>query len=67
VKRLTTLALLLVLGSPVRPTSADSLRRETLGKISPTAVQIVVVRDGMRLRTGSGVVIASRPAAIAMS
>jgi S1-C subfamily serine protease len=62
-RTLGTVALLLVLGSPVRPASADSLRKEILGRILPTAVQIVVERDGTRLRSGSGVVIASRPSA----
>jgi S1-C subfamily serine protease len=63
VKTLTTLALMLVLGGAVQPVYADGLRKETLHKILPTAVQIVVERDGARLRTGSGVVIASRPSA----
>jgi S1-C subfamily serine protease len=63
VKTLRTLALLLVLGGALQPASADGPRKEILGKILPTAVQIVVERDGTRLRTGSGVVIASRPSA----
>jgi S1-C subfamily serine protease len=63
VKTRTTLALLLVLGGAVQPASADGLRKQILDKILPTAVQIVVERDGTRLRTGSGVVIAGRPSA----
>jgi serine protease Do len=61
VKTLAGFVLLLVLGSAAEPVAADGPRRETIRKILPTAVQIVVEQDGARVRTGSGVIIGSRP------
>lgn len=39
----------------------EPTRQEVLERILPSAVQIVLERDGQRFRTGSGVVIAARP------
>jgi S1-C subfamily serine protease len=61
VKTLAGFVLLLVFGGAAQPAFADALRRETIRKILPTAVQIVVEQDGTRVRTGSGVIIGSRP------
>jgi S1-C subfamily serine protease len=38
-------------------------REQVLQRVLPSAVQIVIEQDGQRLRTGSGVAIAARPAA----
>lgn len=54
------LVLLLVLGGITRPSFADGPRQETIRKILPTVVQIVMERDGKRVSSGSGVIIGSR-------
>jgi serine protease Do len=54
-------ALLLVLGGATQPAFADGPRQETIRKILPTVVQIVIEQDGTPVRTGSGVIIGRRP------
>jgi S1-C subfamily serine protease len=61
VKTLAGFALLLVLGGAAQPAVADGPRQEAIRKILPTVVQIVVEQDGTRVRTGSGVIVGSRP------
>lgn len=42
--------------------SGEPTREEVLERLLPSAVQIILERDGQRFRTGSGVVISARPA-----
>jgi S1-C subfamily serine protease len=60
-KTLVGFALLLVLGGATRPAFADGPRQETIRKILPTVVQVVIEQDGTRVRTGAGVIIGRRP------
>jgi hypothetical protein len=56
-KTLVGYALLLVLGGATQSAFADGSRQETIRKILPTVVQIVIEQDGTPVRTGSGVII----------
>jgi S1-C subfamily serine protease len=49
-----------VLGGITRPSFADGPRQETIRKILPTVVQIVIEQDGTRVSSGSGVIIGIR-------